>query len=100
MRAARAAGRRDGQPPADRDLCRGPANLTSALGIDRTQDGCDLLAGSPRPDAPLLRAGEPVPSGAIARGPRIGITRAVTVEWRFWVAGSPYVSGPVMQPAR
>ncbi|MHB1854463.1 MAG: DNA-3-methyladenine glycosylase, partial [Acidimicrobiales bacterium] len=37
MRAARPAARRD------RDLCRGPARLCQALGIDRSYDGADLV---------------------------------------------------------
>lgn len=101
MRAARAARRRDHQDPADRDLCRGPANLTTALGIDRTHDGSDLLGQPPgeRP-VPSLRAGDRVPSRRVAVGPRIGLSRATEAPWRFWVAGSPFVSGRVPMPER
>jgi DNA-3-methyladenine glycosylase len=94
MRSARSARRRDGRPPPDRDLCRGPANLTSALDIDRSLDGSDLLARSgPAAAGPSLRKGVAVPADEVARGPRVGITRATEEPWRFWVAGSPYVSG-------
>jgi DNA-3-methyladenine glycosylase len=101
MRAARAAGRRDGSPPPDRDLCRGPANLTSALGVDGSFDGCDLLGvGGKANRCPSLRTGVAVPADAVAEGPRIGITRAAELPWRFWVAANPFVSGSTALRAR
>ncbi len=91
MVSARAARRRGGTAPPERDLCRGPANLTSALGIAKEHDGVDLLAASS--SVRLLDDGVAPPVGAaLARGPRVGITRAAGLEWRFWVAGSRYVS--------
>ena len=76
--------------PRDRDLARGPALLCEALGIDRSQDGADVSTpGSP------LRAGarpEPVPAAGISSGPRVGISRAADVAWRFWITGDPAVS--------
>ena len=91
MVSARAARRRGGTAPPERDLCRGPANLTSALGIAKEHDGVDLLAASS--SVRLLDDGVAPPAGAaLARGPRVGITRAAGLEWRFWVAGSRYVS--------
>lgn len=92
MSAARAARRRSGAPaPAVRELCRGPANLTCALGISRADDGSDLLEGD---GARLLSDGTPPPAGeAVRSGPRVGISRAAEEPWRFWVAGSRYVSG-------
>jgi DNA-3-methyladenine glycosylase len=91
MRVARGRRRRDGRPPADRDLCRGPANLACALGIDGGCDGADLCAPGPGPS--LMDDGIG-PTVAIDRGPRIGIRHAAEVPWRFWVRGSRYVSGP------
>ncbi len=91
MAAARAARRRGGAPLPERDLCRGPANLTSALGIAKEHDGVDLLSASS--PVRLLDDGVAPPTGAaLARGPRVGISRATEAEWRFWVAGSRYVS--------
>jgi DNA-3-methyladenine glycosylase len=91
MVSARAARRRGGTAPPERDLCRGPANLTSALGIAKEHDGVDLLAATS--SVRLLDDGVVPPTGAaLARGPRVGITRAAGLEWRFWVAGSRYVS--------
>jgi DNA-3-methyladenine glycosylase len=88
MRAARAARRRDGLAPRDRDLCRGPANLTCALGIDKRYDGVDLCA----PDDPQLVDGGGRSTEGVAHGPRIGIREGAEAEWRFWLAGNPYVS--------
>ncbi|HTX62189.1 MAG TPA: DNA-3-methyladenine glycosylase [Acidimicrobiales bacterium] len=91
MAAARAAHRRASGPPPERDLCRGPANLTRALGIGKEHDGVDLL--SPSSPVRLVDDGVPPPSGAaLAQGPRIGISRATELEWRFWIAGNRYVS--------
>jgi DNA-3-methyladenine glycosylase len=71
-----------------RNLCRGPGRLCTALAIDRTFDGIDLLA---RGDLWLAaRDG----CGRIRRSRRIGITRAAARRLRFYEAGSPYVSGP------
>jgi argininosuccinate lyase len=71
------------------DLARGPARLASALGIDRSANGADLLAAA----SPVrLRAGEPVPEELVRTGPRVGVAAAQDLPWRFWVAGDPTVS--------
>ncbi|MFG2103922.1 DNA-3-methyladenine glycosylase [Micromonospora echinaurantiaca] len=82
-RARRPAVRRDV------DLARGPARLCAALGIDRSAYGTRLLG-----DGPVrLRPGDaPVPADAVAAGPRVGVTGAHDVPWRFWIAGDPTVS--------
>jgi len=73
-----------------RRLARGPACVARALGLSREHNGLDLVEG------PLwLSAAPPERSGCrIARGPRIGIRRAVERPWRFHLAGHPCVSGP------
>ncbi|MFF3866683.1 DNA-3-methyladenine glycosylase [Micromonospora sp. NPDC001898] len=82
-RARRAAARRD------IDLARGPARLCAALGIDRATYGVDLLGdGSVR----LRPADVPVPDRAVAAGPRVGVTGAHDMPWRFWIAEDPTVS--------
>ena len=89
MRAARAAGRRpDAAVPPDRDLCRGPGRLSSALGIGGGHDGVDLLAGGSgvRLEDDGWRPAE------VAQGVRVGITVAADRPWRWWVAGAPEVS--------
>ena len=70
-----------------RDLARGPARLTQALGIGPADLGVDLL--SPDSSVRLCR-GEPLAS--VSAGPRVGISLATDLEWRFWDAESPSVS--------
>lgn len=71
---------------ADRLLCAGPGRLCEALGIDRGLDGASLLA----PPFALLRGSQ----GAVMSGPRIGISKAVDLPWRFGAQGSRYLSRP------
>ena len=66
-------------------LCSGPGKLCQALAITRDHDGLAL-------DSPPFRL-EPrrgVPE--VVTGPRIGITRATELSWRYALAGSPYLS--------
>ncbi|HVR34014.1 MAG TPA: DNA-3-methyladenine glycosylase [Acidimicrobiia bacterium] len=66
-------------------LCDGPGKLAQALGIDDSFDGADSLD----PSAPVrLTPGSPLRATAT---PRIGISRAVDVPWR-WVAVEPVLS--------
>ena len=45
------------------------------------------------PHSPVrLYAGEPVPRSSVCSGPRVGVTTAKTLPWRFWLDGSPAVS--------
>ncbi|WP_027660852.1 DNA-3-methyladenine glycosylase [Salinispora fenicalii] len=74
---------------SDRDLARGPARLCSALGVDRSAYGQYLLGDGPIRLRPPL---EPVPEAAVSAGPRVGVTGAHDVPWRFWIAGDPTVS--------
>ena len=71
-------------------LCSGPGKLTQALGIELGLNGTDLFSGP-------LRIG-PRPAGfsevEVVTGPRIGITKAPELEWRFCVARSRFVSRP------
>ncbi|MGH1562950.1 DNA-3-methyladenine glycosylase [Mumia sp. DW29H23] len=77
--------RRGGVP--DERLARGPANLTQALGITIEQNGVPLTG----PQV-VLRRHEPLPDDAVSAGPRVGVSRAADVPWRFWVSGDPTVS--------
>jgi DNA-3-methyladenine glycosylase len=70
----------------ERELCNGPGKLTQALGIELELNGTDLLRGPV-----TIAAGEP---REFVASPRIGITKAAELPWRFSVAGSPYVSRP------
>jgi DNA-3-methyladenine glycosylase len=76
---------------ASRDLARGPARLCQALGIDRSLDGADVcVPGS----ALRMRAGagNPARSATIVTGPRVGVSSAAEIPWRFWYEGDPTVS--------
>jgi len=75
--------------PKDVDLARGPARLCSALGIDGSVYGAALLDGGPVRLAP---APVPVDPAAVCAGPRVGVTGAHDVPWRFWIDGDPTVS--------
>jgi DNA-3-methyladenine glycosylase len=71
----------------DRDLCRGPARLAKALGLDGDDLGRDVLdARSPV----RLVAGRRTEE--VACGPRVGLSAAADVPWRFWLSGDPTVS--------
>jgi DNA-3-methyladenine glycosylase len=68
-------------------LCSGPGKLCQALGVTRALNGRSLAA------APFELA--PAPGGIeVVTGPRIGISKAVDVAWRFGLAGSRWVSKP------
>lgn len=68
-------------------LCSGPGRLCQALGVTHRLNGASLDA----PPFQLLLATEPV---SVVSGPRIGISKAVDVPWRFGLAGSRFVSRP------
>ncbi|OQO91906.1 DNA-3-methyladenine glycosylase [Saccharomonospora piscinae] len=70
-------------------VAKGPAVLTSVLGLERAHNGLDLTD----PGSPIrLLSGEPVPPECLRSGPRVGVAAAKEVPWRFWVDGSPAVS--------
>jgi DNA-3-methyladenine glycosylase len=75
----------------ERLLCAGPGRLCQALGITRAQDGLQL-------DRPPFRIESRRTRPEIARGTRIGITRATNLPWRYGLAGSRYLSRP-LRPA-
>jgi DNA-3-methyladenine glycosylase len=104
-----------------RDLARGPARLCQALAIDRALDGADVCdpasplrilpaAGAsaasvssavPASAASASAASSAVPASAasassfprkVETGPRVGVSAAADVPWRFWLSGEPTVS--------
>ena len=80
----------------DRDLCRGPARLTRALGLGKEHDGIDLL--DPASPVRLLAAEQAAPADAVRTGPRVGVAGdGAATPWRFWLDGEPTVS--VYRPA-
>jgi len=76
----------------DRLLCAGPGRLTQALAVTGECDGADLAA----PPFALLPPVEPL---AVVRTARIGITRAVELEWRYVESGSSWSSRPSRRAA-
>lgn len=73
----------------ERDLARGPGRLCQAFAITLADNGADMAGPGvwiePTPDWPATTP--------IATSPRIGISRAADLPWRFFVASSPWVSG-------
>ena len=68
-------------------LCAGPGRLTEALGITHAHNGLAL-------DAPPFELRERTGEVEIVAGPRIGITRAIDLPWRYGLAGSRFCSKP------
>jgi DNA-3-methyladenine glycosylase len=68
-----------------RALCSGPGKLCQALGIAREHDGLPL-------DRAPFKLTERQEIPEIVTAPRIGITRATELSWRYLEAGNPYVS--------
>ena len=88
MRRRRSRG--TGKPAAAlvrENLCRGPGNLTRALGISLVQNQRDLVASALR----IEDAG--LPPRGVATSTRIGINVGVEQPWRFFAADSEAVSG-------
>jgi DNA-3-methyladenine glycosylase len=71
----------------ERLLCSGPGRLCQALGITHAYNG---LALDKAPFALFART-EPV---TVVAGPRIGLTKAVDLPWRYGWTGSRYLSRP------
>lgn len=76
------------------ELCSGPGKLTQALGVGLGLNATSLVTGPVRFEAAAPGA-EPLD---LVVGPRIGITRAVDLPWRFCAAGSRHVSRPRPRP--
>ncbi len=75
-----------------RALCSGPGKLAEALGITKAHDGL-MLDASP---FELIPSTDRPP---IVIGPRIGITKAIDMPWRFGLAGSAFLSRRFAEPA-
>jgi DNA-3-methyladenine glycosylase len=84
------AARRPGVP--ERDWCRGPGRLGTALAVGPQHDGRPVDGG-----AFLLRARMDKPDVTATR--RIGISKAVERPWRFVETGSRWVSSPLGGPS-
>jgi DNA-3-methyladenine glycosylase len=88
-RRARAMNGRKRRPASaldTRDLCRGPGNLTMAMGITLAENRVDLLGER------LFVEDLGMDVGPIAWGPRIGISVGTGSPWRGWIKDHPAVS--------
>jgi DNA-3-methyladenine glycosylase len=70
---------------AERALCSGPGKLCQALAITREHDGRPL-------DEPPFEFLPRDATPEIVTGPRVGITRATELSWRYALRGSPFLS--------
>jgi len=68
-----------------RALCSGPGKLCQALAVTGAHDGLPL-------DRPPFRLRERKEAPEIVTAPRIGITRATELSWRYLEANNPYIS--------
>ena len=86
----------DGHHIDDTDLCRGPGNLTRALGLTLSDNLLDLTLrlDSGQASSYLVVEDRGLARGTIAWGSRIGIRVGVERPWRCWIEGHPSVSGP------
>jgi DNA-3-methyladenine glycosylase len=74
-------------------LCTGPGRLCQALGITREHDGLPL-------DQPPFELRGPAAPAETLSAPRVGITQATELPWRYVEAGSRFISRPAAAAAR
>jgi DNA-3-methyladenine glycosylase len=70
-------------------FCNGPGKLTQALGISLSLSGTHLGE-----TLELKPSTSPVDPADIIAAPRIGISKAKDLPWRFYLANNPFVSWP------
>ena len=73
-----------------RDLCGGPAKICQSFQIARPDNGTDLTG----PHIWIAEDLDATPPKRIRRSPRIGITSATHLRWRFTIPKSPHLSTP------
>ena len=69
----------------ERRLCSGPGRLCQALAITGAHDGLAL-------DRPPFRLEPRTEKPKVVRGPRVGISRATDLPWRYGLADSRFLS--------
>jgi DNA-3-methyladenine glycosylase len=87
MRRRRSAGNGRRDTGTEHDLCRGPGNLSKALGITLQENRLDVTCSALRIEHWGL------PSGERAWSPRIGIRVGTDRVWRCYETGCRAVSG-------
>ena len=85
-RAMKGRTRRPASAIGTHDLCRGPGNVTMAMGITLAENRVDLLGER------LFVEDRGIAIGPIAWGPRIGIRVGTESPWRAWIEDHPAVS--------
>jgi DNA-3-methyladenine glycosylase len=85
-RSARGRRRVELSSLGDADLCRGPGNLTMAMGITLAENRVDLVGDR------LFIEERDIAVPDIAWGPRIGIRVGTEHAWRAYVKGHPAVT--------
>jgi DNA-3-methyladenine glycosylase len=76
----------------ERLLCAGPGRVCEALGITVVQNGMAL-------DAPPFELFARAGTVEVVTGPRIGITKAAELPWRYGLKGSRFLSKPFPRSA-
>jgi DNA-3-methyladenine glycosylase len=71
----------------DRQLCAGPGRIGQALGVSIAHNGLPL----DRPPFELIARGKKSLTRIVV-GPRIGISKAMDLPWRYGLAGSAFLS--------
>jgi DNA-3-methyladenine glycosylase len=84
---------RSGTTLQDDELCRGPGNLTMAMGITLEENELDLCGTR------LFIEDRGIVLRPVAWGPRIGIRVGTERPWRAWIAGHPSVSASRAAPS-
>lgn len=74
-------------------LCSGPGRLCQALAVTRNHDGLPL-------DRPPFELRPRAAIPGLLNGPRIGLTKAADLPWRYGLAGSRFLSRPFAAAAR
>jgi DNA-3-methyladenine glycosylase len=72
------------------ELAKGPGRLARAMAIDQRCDGIDLCAAGPL----WLGVDDERRAVRLSRSARIGLTKEVDQQLRYYVRGNAYVSGP------
>ena len=76
----------------ERLLCSGPGRLCQALGVTRAHNGLAL-------DRPPFELFASQGEAEVVAGPRIGLTKAVELPWRYGEKGSRFLSKPFSREA-
>jgi DNA-3-methyladenine glycosylase len=86
-KAAMRASRGLSPDQAERAIAAGPGRLAQAMDLDLSHDGMSAVRG-----ALTVRPAPGAPNGRVSCGPRIGISRAADLPYRFYLESSPWLS--------